>query len=266
MKEQPKRSAVLIDLEAAEADEAPRSRGIYLLPNLITTGALFAGFYAMIAGMDGHFVAAVLAVYTAGALDTADGRIARYTHTESEFGAIYDSLADMIAFGAAPALVAFSFALGELGKVGWVAAFIYMACAALRLARFSVSGSTAYFSGLASPAAAVIVTSLVWVLVELPSVDPATSALLIAGTTVGSGLLMVAPVRYFSPKSVALRNRVPFFAFVLVVLGFAALFLDPPRVLLLIATCYALSGPFLAYWRWVGNSGGDGSSNDSHAQ
>ncbi|MEM6708228.1 MAG: phosphatidylcholine/phosphatidylserine synthase [Pseudomonadota bacterium] len=247
----------VVNLDGADPAAAPRHRGVYLLPNLITTAALFAGFYAIIAGMNGHYIAAVLAVYAAVALDTADGRVARYTGTESEFGAVYDSLADMIAFGAAPALVAFSFALGDLGRVGWVAAFVYMAAAALRLARFSVSGSVEYFAGLASPAAAVILTSLVWVLVELPQLASGTVAALVATTTVVSGLLMIAPVRYFSPKQIALRDRVPFIGFVGIVLVFALAFLDPPRVLLVIATGYAISGPLTMLWkmRSAGNSG-----------
>ncbi|MEM1433027.1 MAG: phosphatidylcholine/phosphatidylserine synthase [Pseudomonadota bacterium] len=239
---------VLIDLDETPA---PRRRGIYLLPNLITTGALFAGFYAIIAGMDGHFIAAVLAVYAAAALDTADGRVARYTHTESEFGAIYDSLADMIAFGAAPALVAFSFALGDLGKVGWAAAFVYMASAALRLARYSVSGTIESFTGLASPAAATIVVSLVWVLAELPTLSSTTVAIVVALVTGAAGLLMVAPITYFSPKTFALRDQVPFVVFVAVVMIFALAFIDPPRVLLLIAAGYALSGPLLALRRYL---------------
>lgn len=248
--------AVLVDLEERDAT-APRRAGVYLLPNLITTGALFAGFYAIIAGMNGHFIAAVLAVYAAVALDTADGRVARYTHTESEFGAVYDSLADMIAFGAAPALVAFSFALGELGKVGWVVAFVYMASAALRLARFSVSGSSSFFSGLASPAAAVMVTSLVWVLLELPTLAASTAAALVAVTTVIAGLLMVAPVRYYSPKATAIRDRVPFLALVGIVLFFALSFIDPPRMLLLIAVAYAVSGPLVALRDLLRPAGGN---------
>ena len=161
-------------------------RGIFLLPNLITSAALFAGFYAIVAGMNGNFIAAALAIYVAMALDTADGRVARMTHTESEFGAQYDSLSDMVAFGVAPGLVAFSWGISTLGQAGWVVTFVYMACAALRLARFNTKGDNDSFTGLASPSAAAIVASAVWVWV-----DYGLGSVTAAGASV-MGILVVA--------------------------------------------------------------------------
>lgn len=235
----------------ADVDEGKtRRRGIYLLPNLITTGALFAGFFAIVAGMSGDFVAAALAILAAGLLDTADGRVARWTRTESQFGAEYDSLSDMVAFGVAPALVAFSWGLGSLGQAGWVATFIYMACAALRLARFNTKGDNKTFTGLASPAAAAIIACLVWAWTDFGLGVPSTAAAVSMGVTVVAiALLMVSNFTYFSPKVLELKGRVPFITLVAVVLVFAVLALDPPRVLLLIALIYAASGPVQHFWR-----------------
>ena len=233
-------------------DEAgkTRRRGIYLLPNLITTGALFAGFFAIVAGMNGDFVAAALAVLVAGLLDTADGRVARWTRTESQFGAEYDSLSDMVAFGVAPALVAFSWGLDSLGQAGWVATFIYMACAALRLARFNTKGDNKTFTGLASPAAAAIIACMVWTWTDFGLGIPSTGAAMSMGVVVVAvALLMVSNFLYFSPKVLELKGKVPFITLVAVVLVFAILALDPPRVLLLIALVYAASGPIQHFWR-----------------
>jgi len=231
---------------------APRDRyrrGIALLPNLITTGALFAGLYAIVAAMNGHLISAVLAVYAAMLLDAADGRVARMTSSESAFGAQYDSLSDMVAFGVAPALVAFSWSLSNLLQIGWVVTFIYMACAALRLARFNTQESDpGTFTGLASPSAAAIVVSTVWVWSE-GSVEPSIVAAVSMGAiTTVAGLLMVSNFKYFSPKVINFRDRVPFITLVAVVLGFAILFADPPRVLLVIFSAYALSGPVQFLW------------------
>jgi CDP-diacylglycerol---serine O-phosphatidyltransferase len=238
---------------AAEPGEVElrRRRGIYLLPNLITTGALFAGFYAIVAGMNGHFVAAALAIYAAMALDTMDGRVARWTRTESRFGAEYDSLSDMVAFGVAPALVAFSWSLDTLGKVGWFCTFVYMACAALRLARFNTQSDLRSFTGLASPAAAAIIASTVWVWSEaLGDTPPTASGAVVMGiVTAGVGLLMVSPLRYYSPKVLNVKGRVPFITLVAIVLVFAVMMTDPPRVLLLLFSLYALSGPAVYGWR-----------------
>ena len=238
-------------------DEAPltrrarfRRRGIYLLPNLITSGALFAGFYAIVAGMNGDFVAAALAVFVAFALDTADGRVARLTNTESAFGAEYDSLSDMVAFGVAPALVAFSWGLSSLGQAGWVVTFIYMACAALRLARFNTKGDNTSFTGLASPSAAAILACCVWVWDSYGGGTPSGFAAAGMGAiTLITGLLMVSNFRYYSPKSINFKDRVPFMTLVLIVLGFSLLLMDPPTVLLTLFTGYALSGPAQFIWR-----------------
>ena len=235
--------------ETTDDDHSLRRRGVYLLPNLITTGALFAGFYAIVAGMNGNFIAAALAVFVAMALDTADGRVARWTRTESRFGAEYDSLSDMVAFGVAPALVAFSWGLHTLGKVGWVATFIFMACAALRLARFNTKGDSATFTGLASPSAAAIIACCVWTWVDFELGVPSKSAAAaMAAVTVVVGLLMVSNFEYFSPKLFNIKGRVPFVTLVLVVLVFAILLADPPRVLLGLFAVYALSGPVKRLW------------------
>ncbi|HAR29889.1 MAG TPA: CDP-diacylglycerol--serine O-phosphatidyltransferase [Gammaproteobacteria bacterium] len=230
---------------------SPRRRGIYLAPNLITTGALFAGFYAIVAGMNGNFVAAALAIYVAMLLDTLDGRVARWTRTESRFGAEYDSLSDMVAFGVAPALVAFSWGLDTLGKVGWFCTFVYMACAALRLARFNTQSELASFTGLASPSAAAIIASAVWVSSEgMENAEPSfLAALLIGILTLLVGLLMVSSFRYFSPKGIDLKDRVPFITLVFIALVLAIMVADPPRVLLVLSLLYAASGPVTFLWR-----------------
>ena len=230
--------------------DGQRRRGVYLLPNLITTGALFFGFYAIVAAMNGHFVAAALAVFGAFCLDILDGRVARWTGSESAFGAQYDSLSDMVAFGVAPALVAFSWALSQLGQVGWVVTFIYMACAALRLARFNTSGDNYSFTGLASPAAAAIVASTVWLWSEALGGEATTLAAVgMAVVVAGAGLLMVSGFTYYSPKHLHVKGRVPFVTLVAAVLVFALLLIDPPSVLLLCFSGYALSGPAMHVWR-----------------
>jgi len=231
-----------------ELEEAhgPARRGIYLLPNLITTGALFAGFYAIVAAMNGNVIAAAIAIYAAVLLDTADGRVARLTRTQSAFGAEYDSLSDMVAFGVAPALVAFTWALSQLGQLGWVVTFLYMACTALRLARFNTQGDISSFTGLASPAAACMVVTAIWVLEDIRPAGELIGTLqagVIAAVTTAAAMLMVSNFRYFSPKMLTLRGRVPFVALVAVVLGFAIVLVYPPRVLLTLAIAYALSGP-----------------------
>lgn len=237
--------------EISENGRTVRQRGVYLLPNLFTTGALFSGFYAVVAAMRGDFVSAPIAVFFALVFDGLDGRIARLTNTSSKFGAEYDSLADMVSFGVAPALVVFSWGLGELGKFGWSTAFIYVACAALRLARFNTQATEGrgFFTGLASPAAACIIASTVWVCNDVGwSGDglPIEVAVLVALLTAVVGVLMVAGVRYYSFKEFDLRGRVPFVVIFLVVLAFALVTIDPPRVFLCAFLIYAGSGPFLA--------------------
>lgn len=220
-------------------------RGIYLLPNLFTTAALFAGFYAVLAATQGRFEAAAIAILAAQILDGFDGRIARLTRTQSAFGAEYDSLSDMVAFGVAPALVAYHWALASLGKIGWLAAFIYTAAAALRLARFNTQIGVAdkrYFQGLPSPPAAAIVAMGIWTAHEF-GVQGRDVGWLAAVLTAGAGLLMVSNFRYFSFKQIDLQGRVPFVLAVLVMLGFALVYLNPPLVLFTLAMVYASSGP-----------------------
>jgi CDP-diacylglycerol--serine O-phosphatidyltransferase len=222
-----------------------RPRGIYLLPNLFTTAALFAGFYAVLAAAAGRFEAAALAVFAAMLLDGFDGRVARMTHTQTAFGAEYDSLSDMVAFGVAPALVAYHWALGGLGKFGWLAAFVYTAAAALRLARFNTQVETSdkrYFQGLASPSAAAIVAGSVWIGAD-QGIDPADVAWLVAALTVGAGLLMVSNFRYLSFKQLDLHGRVPFVLAVGVMLAVALIVIHPPVILFLGFLVYAVSGP-----------------------
>jgi len=237
--------------EVSENGRTVRRQGIYLLPNLFTTAALFAGFYAIIAAMRGDFESASIAIFSAMVFDGLDGRIARLTSTTSKFGAEFDSLADMVSFGVAPALVMFSWALGGLGKFGWSAAFIYVACAALRLARFNTQIDTAdkhYFTGLASPAAAAIIASTVWVCHDLGwfgNALPLELSVVVGLLTAIVGFLMIANFPYYSFKSIDFRGRVPFVVMIAVVLIFGLITVDPPRILLVGFLIYALSGPVL---------------------
>lgn len=240
-----------------------RRRGVYLLPNLITTAALFAGFYAIVAAANGDFIKAALAIYSAFILDTLDGRVARWTRSESAFGGEYDSLSDMVAFGVAPALVAFFWALSSLGQFGWVIAFVYMACAGLRLARFNTKGENTSFTGLASPSAAAIIASTVWIWSESASAVTGLAAVAMAVVTAGVGLLMVSGFTYFSPKELELKGRVPFLTLVGAVLIFAVVLSDPPRVLLVCFTLYALSGPAMYFWQRYRPGGDSTDSTDS---
>lgn len=243
-----------------EVTQPPRARrGIYLLPNLFTTAGLFAGFYAIVAAMGGKFESAAVAIFVAMVMDGLDGRVARLTHTQSEFGEQYDSLADMVSFGLAPALVMYEWALIELSglgwiwsKIGWLAAFFYAAAAALRLARFNAQADTAdkrYFQGLASPAAAALMAGCVWVGYDfgVSSSEAIIPAFLI---TVGAGALMVSNIVYYSFKGIDLRDRVPFVAILLVVLIFVFISIDPPKVLFAVSLVYALSGPVITLVRW----------------
>ena len=234
-----------------------RPRGIYLLPNLFTTGAMFAGFYAIIASIGGRYSEAALAVFIAAILDGLDGRVARLTGTQSDFGVQYDSLSDLVSFGVAPALVMYTWSLSSLtaygaswGKVGWAAAFIYAACAAMRLARFNTQVGVAdkrYFQGLASPAAAGLCMSFVWSIekFDMNGIDVQFITPVIA---VVAGLLMVSNVRYFSFKAWPRSDRVPFIWVPIVLLVFVALAVDTARVLFGIAVAYVLSGPILTLW------------------
>jgi len=229
-----------------EPKSKPRiRRGIYILPNFFTTAALFAGFYAMLAAMQDRFEAAALAIFAGLVLDGLDGRVARLTNTQSAFGAEYDSLSDMVAFGVAPALVAYEWALRGLGKVGWLAAFIFTAAAALRLARFNTQVGVAdkrYFQGLPSPSAAAIIASGIWIGVDQDIAGPDVSWIVVFVTTF-SGLLMVSNFRFHSFKELDLRGRVPFVVMVVIMLGYALVLLQPPVVLFAGFMIYAISGP-----------------------
>ncbi|WP_295449561.1 CDP-diacylglycerol--serine O-phosphatidyltransferase [uncultured Thiodictyon sp.] len=222
-----------------------RPRGIYLLPNLFTTAALFAGFYGVLAATQGRFEASSIAIFAAMLLDGFDGRVARMTHTQTAFGAEYDSLSDMVAFGVAPALIAYHWALHGLGKLGWLAAFVYCAAAALRLARFNTqlgSADKRFFQGLPSPSAAAVVAGGVWIGAD-QGIDPSYVSWLVAALTAGTGLLMVSNFRYFSFKQLDLQGRVPFVLAVVVMLVIALILIQPPIVLFLGFLGYAISGP-----------------------
>ena len=230
----------------SESGEKVTRKGVYLLPNLFTTGALFGGFFAIVAAMQGDYATAALAIFAAQILDGFDGRVARMTHTESAFGTEYDSLSDMVSFGLAPAIVMYSWGLQPLGKFGLAAAFIFSACAAIRLARFNTQvGSTdsRYFVGLASPPAATLVASGVWwgSELELNTEVSILAAFIIAFV----GVLMVSNLRYHSFKGLDKNRRVPFVAMLITLLVFIAVTIDPPVVLFTLAFTYACSGPML---------------------
>lgn len=222
-------------------------RGIYLLPNLFTTAALFAGFYAIVAGINGRFAEAAIAIYVAMVLDGADGRIARLTNTQSAFGAEYDSLSDVVSFGLAPALVAYLWSLQALGKIGWVVAFFYVAATALRLARFNTQVGTAdkrFFQGLPCPMAAAVMAGLIWFASEY-DLDGRAVVSFTFGVTAVTAILMVSNIRFHSFKELDLKGRVPFVTVLVVVLGFVLVSSDPPLVLFGLSLLYACSGPFL---------------------
>lgn len=222
-------------------------RGIYLLPNLMTTAALFAGFYAVIAGIQGHFEQGAIAILLAMVFDGLDGRIARMTNSCSAFGAEYDSLADMISFGLAPAILIFQWALMDFGKLGWLVAFIYTVAAALRLARFNTQVGTAdkrYFQGLPSPAAAALLAGLIWV-VESNQIDLAITPIFALVLTVFAGLMMVSNTRFSSFKELNLKDKVPFVTLLVVVLVFVVITIKPAMILFIIFLSYAVSGPII---------------------
>lgn len=226
-------------------DEKIPQRGIYLLPNLLTTGALFAGFYAIVAAMKGLFETSAIAIFIAIAADGLDGRVARLTNTQSAFGAQYDSLSDMAAFGIAPALMLYSWSLSHLGKLGWLAAFLYAAATALRLARFNTQVSDKlYFQGLNCPSAAGIVASLIWLAASY-RIDGHAVAVPLALLTVIIASFMVSTIRYSSFKSIDFKGRVPFFTIVLAVFMIAAIAIQPPEMLFAIFFIYFISGPVL---------------------
>ena len=231
--------------------DRPRPRGIYLLPNAFTTAALFCGFYAIVMAMNQKFEYSAWAIFIAMVLDGLDGRVARLTNTQSEFGAQYDSLDDMVSFGAAPALVIYEWSLRGLGKLGWIAAFVYCAGAALRLARFNTNIAVVdkrFFQGLPSPSAAALVAGFV-----LLMVDQEVSGLELAwvswGIAVFAGLTMVTNVPFYSFKDVNFRKSVPFITVFLIALFFALISIDPPKVMFPLFVAYGLSGYAVLVWR-----------------
>ena len=251
-----------------------RRRGIYWLPNLFTTVALFAGFFSIVQAMNGRFEQSALAIFIAMIFDALDGRVARFTHTQSEFGAEYDSLADMVSFGVAPALVIYVWALKDFAsaqnipllgpwlttKLGWIAAFIYCACAALRLARFNTQLEVAdkrFFQGLPSPAAAALVAGMVWAMNEY-QIRGAEVKWLAWVLTVFAGLTMVTSFKFYSGKDINPRRSVSFPAVVAIALAVVTLFAVSstlPEMLFLASVCYALSGYALAIWGAVKRKG-----------
>ncbi len=228
-----------------------RRKGIYILPNLFTTAALFAGFYAIVQAMQGQFELAAIAIFIAMVLDGLDGRVARLTRTQSAFGAEFDSLSDMVSFGVAPALVIYAWALKDMGRMGWVAAFIYCAGAALRLARFNTTLEVMdkrYFQGLPSPSAAALVAGFVWLMLDL-NITGHEVMYIAAGVTIFAGITMVTNVRFYSFKDINLRKSVPFIVIAAVVLGFALISTYPPGVLFGLFVVYGLSGYVLSALR-----------------
>src|SRR5437762_9696439 len=227
-----------------------RRRGIYLLPNLFTTAALFAGFYAIVQAMNVNFDYAAIAIFVAMVLDGLDGRVARMTHTQSAFGAEYDSLSDMVCFGAAPALVMYEWVLRDLGKLGWIAAFVYVAGAALRLARFNTLLEVAdkrWFTGLPSPSAAALVAGFVWVIDDL-GYDPEPLRWWAWLLTVFAGLTMVSNFKYWSFKAFNLKKSVPLVTVLFFVILVELLSWQPPIVLFGAFVVYAISGYAMSAW------------------
>jgi len=228
-----------------------RRKGIYILPNLFTLAALFGGFYSIVMAMNGRFDMAAIGVFCAMVLDSLDGRVARMTNTQSAFGEQMDSLSDMVSFGAAPALIAYEWALKGLGRWGWMAAFVYCACAALRLARFNVNTAVVdkrYFQGLPSPAAAALVTGFIWLMTEL-NIDAARVAWPMFLLALYSGLTMVSNVPFYSFKDVQMKKSVPFVVLVLIALGLAVINIHPPIVLFGVFMVYGFSGYAVYAWR-----------------
>ncbi|MCP5359057.1 MAG: CDP-diacylglycerol--serine O-phosphatidyltransferase [Pseudomonadales bacterium] len=238
----------------SEDGKKVRRRGIYLLPNLLTLGALFAGFYAIIAGMSGDFNKAGWAILIASVMDGLDGRVARLTNTQSAFGAQFDSLSDMVSFGVAPALIMFSWALSSLGEAGWAASFIYMSCAALRLARFNVQLGTVdkrFFVGLQSPVAAGLVTFLPWVGFKYGIEITSGVAVAAAALTAFTGILMISNYRYYSFKEIHFRGTVPYVVFLAAVVLLVVIAQNPHEVLLTMCLVYASTGPLVWLYRRI---------------
>ena len=243
------------DGEDAHAAPRPRRKGVYILPNLFTLAALFGGFYAIVMAMNGRFEQAAIGIFCAMVLDSLDGRVARLTNTQSTFGEQMDSLSDMVSFGAAPALIVYEWALKGLGKLGWIAAFIYCACAALRLARFNTNLTVVdkrFFQGLPSPAAAALVMGFIWVLDDAGFAGAPQGGWLAWTTfalTLYAGLTMVTNVPFYSFKDVSFRRTVPFVVIVAIALAIALINIHPPLVLFSVFVAYGLSGYGVYAWK-----------------
>lgn len=231
----------------------PKVRGIYLLPNLFTIAGMFAGFYAIIAGLQGHFENAVIAIFVAIIMDGLDGRVARWTHSESDIGAQLDSLADMLSFGIAPAMLMYSWSLSLLGKIGWLVAFIYTVCTALRLARFNSQdqgGDKRYFYGLNTPTAAALVASIIWTFTsnhitgDLVAVPMAILMFLL-------GLLKVSSIRYRSFKDLDNKSRVSLVVILILIFILVLISLHPPETLFVLTCAYVFSGPLMLIWQMI---------------
>jgi len=235
-------------------DEHTRRRSIYLLPNAFTTANLFAGFYAVVQAMNGRYEVAAIAIFAAMVFDGMDGRVARLTNTQSAFGEQYDSMSDMASFGIAPALVIYEWSLRGLGRWGWLAAFVYVVGAALRLARFNTNIGVVdkrFFQGLPSPAAAALVAGFVWLAVDNKfSLQSGTIAWLAFGFTVYAGVAMVSNAPFYSGKTFALGRSVPFWVILVLVAVFVFVSSDPPVVLFGLFVVYGLSGWAVFLWRW----------------
>lgn len=241
------------DIGPIAGQEQPlrRRKGIYILPNLFTVAALFGGFYAIVMAMNARFDLAAGGVFVAMVLDSLDGRVARMTNTQSAFGEQMDSLSDMVSFGAAPALIAYEWALRPLGRWGWIAAFVYCVCAALRLARFNVNTAVVdkrYFQGLPSPAAAALIAGLVWLMTDA-AVDRHSVAWPTFVLCLFAGLTMVTNVPYYSFKDIKLKKSVPFAVIVMIALVIAVINIHPPTVLFSLFIAYAVSGYVIYGWR-----------------
>ena len=253
MSEDPQESLDLFDDHEEVVSEDGKKvtrKGIYLLPNLLTTASLFSGFFSIVSAINGNFIASGMALFAAQMLDGLDGRVARLTNSQSLFGAQYDSLCDVISFGLAPAIIVFLWGLDSLGQTGWVFSFFYVAAAALRLARFNtyIGSEDTYFKGLPSPVASAMVVYFVWAMSSYGVQGEEVGSILAIFTSILTGcvsLLMVVNIPYYSFKEIELKKRVPFFSMLFVVFIFALISIDPPIVLALCAFVYVVSGPVI---------------------
>ena len=253
MSEDPQDSLDLFDDHEEVVSEDGKKvtrKGIYLLPNLLTTASLFSGFFSIVSAINGNFIASGMALFAAQMLDGLDGRVARLTNSQSLFGAQYDSLCDVISFGLAPAIIVFLWGLDSLGQTGWVFSFFYVAAAALRLARFNtyIGSEDTYFKGLPSPVASAMVVYFVWAMSSYGVQGEEVGSILAIFTAILTGcvsLLMVVNIPYYSFKEIELKKRVPFFSMLFVVFIFALISIDPPIVLALCAFVYVVSGPVI---------------------